>query len=131
MRRNLLIALVIGIAGGGLMPAAAYAQATGSLTGIVTDQSGAVMPGVTIDVTNVATNQTRNAVTGTDGFYSVLLLQPGRYDVKATLSTMVQQRPAALDVADGDNRACGVILRLDPENRRASGIEVVNISVPD
>lgn len=52
-------------------------------------------------------------------------------DVKATLSTMVQQRPAALDVADGDNRACGVILRLDPQNRRASGIEVVNISVPE
>ncbi len=85
MRGNLLIALVIALAGGWLMPAPAYAQATGSLTGVVTDQSGAVLPGVTIDVTNVATNQSRNAVTGSDGFYSVLLLQPGRYDVKATL----------------------------------------------
>jgi hypothetical protein len=52
-------------------------------------------------------------------------------DVRATLSTMARQMPASLDVADGDNRACGVILRIDPEHRRAVGIEVVNIGVPE
>ncbi len=52
-------------------------------------------------------------------------------DVKATLSNMARQMPASLDVADGDNRACGVILRIDPEHRRAMGIEAVNISVPE
>jgi outer membrane receptor protein involved in Fe transport len=67
------------------MPAAAYAQATGTISGLVTDQSGGVMPGVAVDVTNTDTNQTRSAVTGADGFYSVPLLQPGPYTVKATL----------------------------------------------
>lgn len=52
-------------------------------------------------------------------------------DVRATLSTMARQMPASLDVADGDNRACGVILRIDSEHRRAMGIEVVNIGVPE
>ncbi len=52
-------------------------------------------------------------------------------DVNATLAAMVKQMPSALDVADGDNRACGVILRLDPVHRRAIGIEPVNIAVPD
>ncbi len=52
-------------------------------------------------------------------------------DVNATLNAMALQTPAALDVASGENRACGVILRLDTEHRRAIGIEQVNIAVPD
>ncbi|HVU64978.1 MAG TPA: TIGR00282 family metallophosphoesterase [Phycisphaerales bacterium] len=52
-------------------------------------------------------------------------------DIRATLSAMVQQSPSALDVADGDNRACGVIVRIDARHRRAAGIEPVNIAVPE
>ena len=66
-------------------PPLASAQAVGAVTGVVSDSSGAIIPGVTIEVTNVATAQTRVAVTGTDGFYSVLQLPPGPYQVKATL----------------------------------------------
>jgi len=66
--------------------AAAYAQATGSIAGVVTDESGGVMPGVTIEVTNTATGQIRSTVTGADGYFAVPLLQPGSYDVKATLT---------------------------------------------
>lgn len=51
-------------------------------------------------------------------------------DVNATLNAMVKQGPAALDVADGDVRACGAILRLDLEHRRAIGIELLNMGVP-
>jgi hypothetical protein len=69
-----------------LLPVPAYAQATGSITGQITDESGAVMPGVSVDATNTATGQTRNAVTGADGFYTIPLVQPGTYEVKATLS---------------------------------------------
>src|ERR671923_2038329 len=63
-------------------PPLASAQAVGAVTGVVSDSSGAIIPGVTIEVTNVATAQTRVAVTGTDGFYSVLQLPPGPYQVK-------------------------------------------------
>jgi outer membrane receptor protein involved in Fe transport len=77
----LLLAVAIGLA-----PGTAYAQATGTITGVVTDDTGAVMPGVTVEVTNTDTNQSRTAVSGADGFYSVLLLQPGPYSVKATLA---------------------------------------------
>jgi outer membrane receptor protein involved in Fe transport len=69
-----------------LLPGPAYAQATGSLAGIVTDDTGAVLPGVTVVATNTATGQQRTVVTGSDGFYSVPLLQPGQYNVKATLN---------------------------------------------
>jgi hypothetical protein len=67
-------------------PVAAFAQATGGIVGVVTDDSGAVLPGVTIEVTNTGTNQARTAITGADGYYAVPLLQPGQYQVKSTLA---------------------------------------------
>jgi outer membrane receptor protein involved in Fe transport len=69
-----------------LVPVLAAAQATGQINGLVADTSGAVLPGVTIEVTNVATGAVRTAVTGNDGLYTVPLLQPGDYNVKASLN---------------------------------------------
>ncbi len=69
-----------------ISPAAVLAQATGSVVGVVTDESGAVMPGVTIEATNVGTNQVRTTITGEDGYYSLPLIPPGQYSVKGTLS---------------------------------------------
>jgi hypothetical protein len=69
-----------------LVPSLAAAQATGAITGIATDASGAVLPGVTIDVTSRDTAQIRTAVTGPDGFYTIALVNPGVYQVKATLT---------------------------------------------
>jgi hypothetical protein len=68
------------------LPAAAAAQATGAISGLVTDESGAAVPGVTIEVTNTATNQVRTGVSDANGLYTVLQLQPGPYSVKATIS---------------------------------------------
>jgi hypothetical protein len=69
-----------------LVPSRAAAQATGAITGLVTDASGGVLPGVTIDVANQDTGQVRTALTAMDGFYTIPLLNPGRYQVKATLA---------------------------------------------
>lgn len=68
------------------IPARLAAQATGSMAGVVTDDSGAVIPGVAIEVRNVGTGQSRSAITGPDGRYAVPLLQPGPYEVKGTLA---------------------------------------------
>jgi hypothetical protein len=56
---------------------------TGSITGTVTDPSGAVVPKARIVVINEATNATREAETNPDGDYTVALLPPGRYRVTA------------------------------------------------
>jgi hypothetical protein len=68
-----------------LLPHLAWAQATGQISGQVTDASGGAMPGVTIEATNVATGAVRTAVSGTDGGYTLPLMQPGDYNVKASL----------------------------------------------
>src|SRR3954465_10726370 len=69
-----------------LLPADAQAQATGQIAGVITDTSGSVVPGATVEVTNQATGFTRSVVTEVDGAYTIPLLNPGVYEAKATLS---------------------------------------------
>lgn len=84
------------------LPALARAQAVGAIAGVVTDESGAVMPGVTIEVTNVATGQTRTAVTGADGYFSVPQVAPGAYSVKGTLGGFKEVTRTGIVVSIGD-----------------------------
>ncbi|MEO8217103.1 MAG: carboxypeptidase regulatory-like domain-containing protein [Acidobacteriota bacterium] len=73
-----------------LFSGSAFAQSgsatTGSISGVVADSSGAILPGVTITAVNIDTGLTRNAVTESDGAYVLNLLQPGRYRVTAELA---------------------------------------------
>ena len=69
-----------------LVPSALFAQATGAIAGVVTDASGGVLPGVTVEATEQATGQVRVAVTGPAGFYTIPLVNPGTYQVKASLA---------------------------------------------
>lgn len=59
---------------------------TGSITGTVTDPSGALVRKAQITVLNEATNAVRNAETNDDGDYTVALLPPGRYSVSVESS---------------------------------------------
>src|SRR6516164_5343133 len=62
-----------------------YAQVPGAtLSGAVTDASGAVIPNCQMSVKNMATGVTRSVATDGDGFYTVPNLLPGTYDVTVT-----------------------------------------------
>ncbi len=65
---------------------ALQAQSTSSLTGLVTDPSGAVVPGARIVVVNSDTNQRRTALTDSQGRYSFPQMQPSTYEVRASAS---------------------------------------------
>ncbi|MET0164524.1 MAG: von Willebrand factor type A domain-containing protein, partial [Vicinamibacterales bacterium] len=54
-----------------------------AITGVVTDGSGAVLPGVTIELTGP---EKRTVLTGGRGEFSVVRLRPGEYDVLITLA---------------------------------------------
>ncbi|HWP84681.1 MAG TPA: TonB-dependent receptor [Terriglobia bacterium] len=64
----------------------AAAQNTASILGTVKDQSNAVLPGVSIQVTNVDTGIRRSAVSGGNGQYRVSSLAPGTYELQAELA---------------------------------------------
>ena len=68
-----------------LVPSLAYAQA--SITGVVRDTSGAVMPGVTVEAASpVLIEKVRTAVTDGNGRYQIVDLRPGAYTVTFTLA---------------------------------------------
>ena len=58
-------------------------QVQGSFTGTVRDQSGALIPGVTVTAIEVDTGFTRSSVTQDDGSYTIFLLPPGQYRLAA------------------------------------------------
>jgi len=67
------------------VPSALYAQQTlGTIDGVVTDSTGAVVPQAGISVRNVATNLTVTAQTKGDGSFSVAALPIGTYEVTIT-----------------------------------------------
>src|SRR4029077_17570166 len=69
-----------------VLPSAALAQlSTGQITGRVTDQSGAVLPGVTVTATQTDTGQARTVVTDASGTYVVPNLPTGPYRLEAML----------------------------------------------
>ncbi|HEV2276691.1 MAG TPA: TonB-dependent receptor [Acidobacteriaceae bacterium] len=57
----------------------AWAQATGTITGTVTDPSGAVIPNATVTVTQQETGTKQSSVTNGDGLYSIPGLTVGHY----------------------------------------------------
>ncbi|HTY41871.1 MAG TPA: TonB-dependent receptor [Thermoanaerobaculia bacterium] len=64
----------------------ANAQTTGTIEGEVTDQSGAPLPGVTMELTGIHLQGAKTAVTAADGRYRFLNLVPGDYTVLASLT---------------------------------------------
>jgi hypothetical protein len=72
------------------MPSHGQAAGTGAISGIVSDPSGAVVPGADVTAQNLATGEMRHTASSAKGDYSFQLLSPGRYQVviaKAGFST--------------------------------------------
>src|SRR2546426_5596088 len=83
MRAQMLLILTICLV---LAPTVARAQAGAALTGVVTDTSGAVLPGVTVEARSpVLIEQVRLAVSDETGRYRLVDLRPGTYSVTFTL----------------------------------------------
>jgi len=86
-------------------PASAQSLTTGALTGTVTDQTGAVVPGAKITCTNVDSGTVQTTTTNTAGTYHLPLLEPGRYHVRveATGFRVEEQGPVAVSLSQTSN----------------------------
>ena len=78
-----------------------------TVTGIVADDTGAVIPGATVKVTNVGTNNVRELSTGAEGAYTFTNLPPGEYMFTASSEGFRQY------VQEGIELRTGQTLRID------------------
>src|SRR5215475_11815132 len=94
---------------------------TAQVTGRVSDQSGAVVPGAQITLTNTATGINRESVSNDDGYFTIPLVQPGEYriTVKKDGCKPVIQSGVTLNVEQ--------VARLDFKLELGAVTEVVNV----
>ncbi len=96
--RKWVIAIVAALA----LPCAAMAQINrGSITGIVTDPSGAVVPDVAIAITNEGTGVTTHLTTNESGIYTLPFVEPGSYKLVAVKEGFKQYLRSRIVVAVG------------------------------
>jgi len=89
------------------------AQVVGAtLSGTVTDQSGAVVPQATISIKNTATGITRASTTSTAGFYTVPNLLPGSYEITATASGFSTEVQTGITLTVGAQQVLNFTLRV-------------------
>ncbi|MBI3491970.1 MAG: TonB-dependent receptor [Acidobacteria bacterium] len=86
MRRVVMTVTAAFVLAALLTPAAARAQERGSIVGLVTDASGAVLPGVTVEAASPALiERIRSGVTDGSGRFAIIDLRPGTYAVTFSL----------------------------------------------
>ena len=78
------------------------AQVAGTISGYVRDDSGAVIPGADVRATMVGQQLTRSAVTDETGFYNLLAMPRGNYEITAQLTGFATQQAKA-ELTSGEN----------------------------
>jgi Carboxypeptidase regulatory-like domain/TonB dependent receptor-like, beta-barrel/TonB-dependent Receptor Plug Domain len=98
---------------GALLAGRVHAQVVGAtLSGTVTDPSGAAIPGAKISIKNRATAETTVVTTDSAGFYSAPNLLPGSYDVTVTAPGFATQLESNLTLTVGQQQSLNVALKV-------------------
>lgn len=115
MRRRLLL---LGITAALFaIPWSAFAQrTTGDIRGVVTDQSGAVLPGVTVTLRGPAVAGTPTTVSNEEGVYRFPNLSPGTYEITAELSGFTTTAQTGIPVSLGGTAEVNVQLRVSTQS---------------
>ena len=94
VRRSILALILAG------SPSALYAQALGTIAGVVKDASDAVLPGVVVEASSpVLIEKTRSVVTDGRGQFTIVNLPPGTYSISFNLSGFAPVNRQGVDVS--------------------------------
>ncbi|MEK6300144.1 MAG: carboxypeptidase regulatory-like domain-containing protein [Acidobacteriota bacterium] len=117
---SLVLALCMGF---GAIPALGQSQAsTGQIAGVVTDAQGGSIPKATVTATNKNTGMARSSVSNDEGYYAILLLPPGIYNVAAEASGFAASTISDVEVSVGRTRDINISMGV-------SGVtEVVSVT---
>jgi hypothetical protein len=111
MRPTVVPAVVTALALVLMLAAAAHAQS--AIAGVVKDTSGAVLPGVTIEIaSDVLIERTRSAVSDADGQYKIIDLRPGIYVMTFSLEGFQSIRREGLELPANFTSTVNVDMRV-------------------
>ena len=103
-----------------LMAGAVHADVTGSILGVVRDQSSAAIVAARIRVTNVETNLSKETLSGTDGEFRVLALPAGTYRVEAVAPGFQQFVQTGVVVNVNDHYRVDITLEVGSTETKVS-----------
>jgi hypothetical protein len=106
-----------------LLSGAAFGQSiNGTITGLVTDTSGAVVPGVQVAARNIGTGFVYEATSTGTGNYTVTQLPTGQYELKITANGFKQFQREGLDVAPSQ------VMRIDVQMQVGAATDTVTVT---
>src|SRR2546427_1596054 len=95
------------------VPTSSAGQNIGAtLQGLITDAQKAVLPGVTVTITNVDTGVSRTSVTDNTGWYRAAALMPGTYELSTDLTGFVTYKRAGLTLTTGQEPRIDIMLQV-------------------
>ncbi|MEE8350500.1 MAG: carboxypeptidase-like regulatory domain-containing protein, partial [Acidobacteriota bacterium] len=95
---------------------------TGTIAGTVQDETGGTVPGVEISVRNAVTNIKRSTVSNDSGFFRLLSLRPGIYEVRAELAGFKTLVNSPVELTVGEVVSLNFVLEIGGTN------EIVTVS---
>jgi hypothetical protein len=76
------------------LSSAAFAQFSGTVSGVVLDSTGAIVPGAALTLRDNATNEQRTTVSSESGVYQFVSLKPGSYELSVTMKGFATTKTA-------------------------------------
>ena len=93
--------------------AGVYAQQTsGTISGVVKDETGGVLPGVEVTARNTGTEASRTVISDDEGRYRAARLAPGDYELRAELAGFQTAVLQNISLSAGQTAVLGVTLRV-------------------
>jgi predicted porin len=101
----------------------AWAQTGASLSGVVTDQTGAALPGVAVTIKNVDTGATRTSASDGGGRYRESGLPPGRFEIRAAKQGFADETRTGISLAVGQDSPVDIKMQKSAPDACESGHE--------
>jgi predicted porin len=101
----------------------AWAQTGASLSGVVTDQAGAALSGVTVTIKNAGTRETRSIETDNGGHYQASGLPAGRFEIRAAKQGFADEARAGISLTAGQNAIADIKMQRSNPDACLSGHE--------
>jgi hypothetical protein len=111
LARRCLKLLLAGLALACMMSAPRHllAQTTGTLTGVVKDTSGGIIPGAKITLTNTSDKSLRSTVSSGNAFFSFAAVQPATYNLTVSYKGFETFVVTGIDMHPGDSKTIDTI----------------------